>query len=301
MPNNEARRLATLRALRLVEMPVSDEMRALVDAIGRLLPAQLVTLVMVEEETVHVMAPQDLALKTAPRASCLAAAIVEAGTLLHVPNLERDPRFRAAAAHKLLGVGHLVGMPIRARNGAPVGALVAGGAGARQFSPETLAAFEHLGRAVEGLLRLQVLENALSGGSGSSTHAVAAGGFPTSWEQLEAEMGAADLVPDLAQPLGRWSRYDPDLLRVVLKKGGLEILNLLRKSGAVRFTDILRAIPDMNQRTLTTRLRELEKHDLIARESYREIPPRVEYRIAPDAQRLVAQLVDLVNAARGES
>ena len=56
------------------------------------------------------------------------------------------------------------------------------------------------------------------------------------------------------------------------------ILWILR-NGALRYSAIQRAIPEVNSKTLTRQLRELEEDGVISRTQFPEIPPRVEYSV----------------------
>ena len=47
----------------------------------------------------------------------------------------------------------------------------------------------------------------------------------------------------------------------------------------MRFSELQRAIPDISKKMLTQQLRELEYHDIVHREIYQQIPPKVEYSI----------------------
>lgn len=68
------------------------------------------------------------------------------------------------------------------------------------------------------------------------------------------------------------------LLDVIRGKWAILILCCL-KHGPVRNGALLRAVPGISQRVLTQTLRELERDGLVARISYSEMPPRVEYRL----------------------
>lgn len=50
-------------------------------------------------------------------------------------------------------------------------------------------------------------------------------------------------------------------------------------SGDRRTHELLEALPGISSKTLTLRLRELEKHGLLARRVYPEVPPHVEYSL----------------------
>lgn len=51
--------------------------------------------------------------------------------------------------------------------------------------------------------------------------------------------------------------------------------------GTKRFNQLQRELSGITHRTLAKQLKEMEKTGLVLRRDYREIPPRVEYRLSP--------------------
>ncbi|MFC5479605.1 winged helix-turn-helix transcriptional regulator [Massilia suwonensis] len=58
-------------------------------------------------------------------------------------------------------------------------------------------------------------------------------------------------------------------------------------SGTRRFNELRRLMPEVTQRMLTLQLREMEVDQIIHRKVYLEVPPKVEYSLAPLGQTLV--------------
>lgn len=69
-------------------------------------------------------------------------------------------------------------------------------------------------------------------------------------------------------------------LSILIGKWKPVILLQLLANGTMRFSELQKAIPSINKRMLTQQLRELEYHDIVRREVYNQIPPKVEYSIS---------------------
>jgi DNA-binding HxlR family transcriptional regulator len=68
-------------------------------------------------------------------------------------------------------------------------------------------------------------------------------------------------------------------LEILVGKWKPVILFHLFSNGTMRFSELQRAMPDITKKMLTAQLRELEYHDIVHREVYPQIPPKVEYSI----------------------
>jgi len=82
------------------------------------------------------------------------------------------------------------------------------------------------------------------------------------------------------------------ILELIGTKWSIFILRELFR-GNQRTHELLEALPGISTKTLTVRLRELEKHGLISRKVYAEIPPHVEYSLTEKGFQLQPVLVAL--------
>ena len=80
--------------------------------------------------------------------------------------------------------------------------------------------------------------------------------------------------------------------KVLSGKWSLLVLCYLR-SGALRFGDLQRYIPEITQTTLTKTLRKLESDKIITRTIFPEIPPHVEYSLSEIGMEIIPVLDSL--------
>lgn len=76
-------------------------------------------------------------------------------------------------------------------------------------------------------------------------------------------------------------------LSLISGKYKMTILYTLMEFGVVRFNEIKRYIGGISYKTLSTTLKELEADQLVHREEYPQIPPKVEYSLTERGQSLI--------------
>jgi DNA-binding HxlR family transcriptional regulator len=89
------------------------------------------------------------------------------------------------------------------------------------------------------------------------------------------------------------------LRNIITKRGTLEILiPLCCSTDPVRYVTFRKSMKGFSSKTLTIRLKELEKSGILNRQSFNEIPPRVEYRLTSKGQELVGSIINLLQWMR---
>ena len=71
------------------------------------------------------------------------------------------------------------------------------------------------------------------------------------------------------------------------------IIRDLLIDGTVRFGDLLRSLDGISPKTLSLRLRELEKFGIVNRIVYPEVPPKVEYELTEKGKSLENAFIEL--------
>ncbi|GIN74246.1 putative HTH-type transcriptional regulator YdeP [Bacillus sp. J14TS2] len=71
------------------------------------------------------------------------------------------------------------------------------------------------------------------------------------------------------------------------------ILFHLMENEKLRFSELQRAIPEITKKMLTSQLRELEYNNIVHREVYQQVPPKVEYSLSEYGHGLKPLLVSM--------
>jgi DNA-binding HxlR family transcriptional regulator len=81
------------------------------------------------------------------------------------------------------------------------------------------------------------------------------------------------------------------------KKWTLLVINAIGNHGKLRFNRMMEELHGISPTTLTDTLQELQREKLITRESFAEIPPRVEYSLTKDGAQLRSAILPLLQWA----
>jgi DNA-binding HxlR family transcriptional regulator len=81
------------------------------------------------------------------------------------------------------------------------------------------------------------------------------------------------------------------------KKWTLLVVNAIGNRGRLRFSQMMDELRGISPTTLTDTLQRLQREGLIARESFAEIPPRVEYSLTKDGAQLRKAILPLLQWA----
>jgi DNA-binding HxlR family transcriptional regulator len=87
------------------------------------------------------------------------------------------------------------------------------------------------------------------------------------------------------------------IMGVISKKWALLIITIIGNFGRLRYSELEAKMTGISPKTLSDRLKELEKANLIKRETFAQIPPRVEYTLTPEGEELRDALVPLITWA----
>jgi len=87
------------------------------------------------------------------------------------------------------------------------------------------------------------------------------------------------------------------IIETIGKKWALLLVNEIGNHGSLRYNDILEELKGISPSTLASMLKELQKEDIIFREAFNEIPPRVEYTLTKRGRELRQAIIPLLKWA----
>jgi DNA-binding HxlR family transcriptional regulator len=87
------------------------------------------------------------------------------------------------------------------------------------------------------------------------------------------------------------------IIDVISKKWALLIINAIGNYGSLRFNRLIEELNGISPKTLADTLKQLQTEGLLKRESFAEIPPRVEYSLTDDGRGLREAIVPLLKWA----
>jgi len=87
------------------------------------------------------------------------------------------------------------------------------------------------------------------------------------------------------------------VIDVIGKKWALLIINAIGNYGSLRFNRLIEELHGISPKTLADTLKRLQDEQLLKRESFAEIPPRVEYSLTKDGQGLREAVVPILKWA----
>lgn len=87
------------------------------------------------------------------------------------------------------------------------------------------------------------------------------------------------------------------VIDLISKKWALLIINEIGNHGQIRYTDLMKELQEISPKTLADMLKELQKEGLIERQAFNEIPPRVEYTLTKDGQKLRKAIIPILEWA----
>ncbi len=91
------------------------------------------------------------------------------------------------------------------------------------------------------------------------------------------------------------------IIDTISKKWALLIVNDIGNHGKLRFNQLMENLNGISPKALSDTLKKLENEQLVIRESFAEIPPRVEYSLTNDGFELRKAIVPLLKWASKRS
>ena len=76
------------------------------------------------------------------------------------------------------------------------------------------------------------------------------------------------------------------IIDIITKKWALLVINEIGNHKRIRYNDLMNELQPISPKTLADTLKELKNNNLVKREPFNEIPPRVDYTLTRDGDEL---------------
>ncbi len=87
------------------------------------------------------------------------------------------------------------------------------------------------------------------------------------------------------------------VIDVVSKKWALLIVGVLGNRPHMRYNDMMRELKGISPKTLADTLKQLHASGIVTKQSFNEIPPRVEYALTKDGEKLREAVIPVIEWA----
>jgi len=97
-------------------------------------------------------------------------------------------------------------------------------------------------------------------------------------------------MPSLRQNKVHCKNYTSEIeitVEILSGKWVVLILTHLGEEKVVRFNAFRKVFPDITQKMLSQQLKKLEDNKIISKKIYQEVPPKVEYMLTPEGEKLI--------------
>jgi DNA-binding HxlR family transcriptional regulator len=87
------------------------------------------------------------------------------------------------------------------------------------------------------------------------------------------------------------------IIDIISRKWALLIINEIGNHKHIRYNDLMKELGEISPKTLADMLKELKEYNLVKREAFNEIPPRVDYTLTEDGEHLRNAIIPLLQWA----
>jgi DNA-binding HxlR family transcriptional regulator len=87
------------------------------------------------------------------------------------------------------------------------------------------------------------------------------------------------------------------IIDIITKKWALLVINEIGNHKRIRYNDLMNELQPISPKTLADTLKELKNNNLVKREPFNEIPPRVDYTLTKDGDELRQAILPILQWA----